>query len=138
MRSEKYNAGLDFFSAYEYKIKPNGKKIIDTEIQIQIPMDMCGKLEGNSTYSYENHSTVVGETIDENFKDTIKFTLFNQRNKKLIVPYGQLIGHLLIIGKIIYPIVRNVDDPEPDDDVDTEGCCNGLSNKFEKLEIGIK
>jgi dUTPase len=134
MRSEKYHAGLDFFSAYEYKIKPNGKKIIDTEIKIQIPLDMCGTLEGNNTYSYNNHCTLIGETIDENFKDTIKFTLFNHGGKKLVVPYGQLIGHLLITGKLIYPIVRNVDDPEPDDDVDIYGCCNGLSNKFEKLE----
>jgi dUTPase len=99
---------------------------------------MCGTLEVNNTYGYENHCTLIGETIDENFKDTVKFMLFNHGNKKLVVPYGQLIGHLLILGKIIYPIVRNVDDLEPDDDVDREGRCNGLSNKFEKLEIDIK
>jgi dUTPase len=137
MESEKYHAGLDFFSAYEYKIKPNGKKIIDTEIKIQIPEDMCGTLEGNKTFSYENHCTLIGETIDDIFKETVKFTLFNHGNKKLVVPYGQLIGHLIVLGKVIYPIARNVDDPEPDDDADTEGCCDELSNKFEKIEINI-
>ncbi len=97
MESEKYCAGLDFFSAYEYKIKPNGKKIIDTEIEIQIPEDMGGTLEGNKNFSYENHCTLIGETVDD----------------------------------------RNVDDPEPDDDADIEGCCNELSNKFEKIEIDV-
>jgi dUTPase len=135
--SEKYHAGLDFFSAYEYKIKPNGKKIIDTEIEIQMPEDMCGTLEGNKNFSYENHCTLLGETIDDKFKETVKFSLFNHGRKKLVVPYGQLIGHLIVIGKVIYPIARNVDDPEPDDDAHIEGCCNELSNKFEKIEIDI-
>jgi dUTPase len=137
MESEKYHAGLDFFSAYEYKIKPNGKKMIDTEIKIQIPVDMCGALEGNKTYSYENHCTIIGGTIDEKFKDTVKFALFNHGSKRLVVPHGQLIGHLIVLGEVIYPVVRNAGDPEPDDDVDTEKCCDGLSNKFEKIEIDI-
>jgi dUTPase len=135
MESEKYHAGLDFFSAYEYKIKPKGKKIIDTEIKIQISEDMCGTLEGNKDFSYENHCTLIGETIDDIFKQTVKFTLFNHSSKKLVVPYGQLIGHLIVLGKVIYPIARNVDDPEPDDDADTGECCNELSNKFEKMEM---
>ncbi len=137
MESEKYHAGLDFFSAYEYKIKPNGKKIIDTEIKIQIPEDMCGTLEGNKDFSYENHCTLIGETVDDKFKETVKFSLFNHGSKKLVVPYGQLIGHLIVLGKVIYPIARNVDDPEPDDDAGTEGGCNEISNKFEKIEIDI-
>jgi dUTPase len=135
--SEKYHAGLDFFSAYEYKIKPNGKKIIDTEIEIQIPEDMCGTLEGNKNFAYENHCTLIGETVDDKFKETVKFSLFNHGSKKLVVPYGQLIGHLVIIGKIIYPIARNVDDPEPDDDTDTGVCSSELSNKFKKIEIDV-
>jgi hypothetical protein len=75
---------------------------------------------------------LIGETVE-----TVKFSLFNHGSKKLVVPYGQLIGHLIVLGKVIYPIARNVDDPEPDDDADTEGCCNELSNKFEKIEISI-
>jgi dUTPase len=137
LESEKFHAGLDFFSAYEYKIKPHGKKIIDTEIKIQIPEDMCGTLEGNKDFSYENHCTLIGEMVDDKFKETVKFSLFNHGRKKLVVPHGQLIGHLIVLGKVIYPIARNVDDPEPDDDAHIEGCCNELSNKFEKIDIDI-
>jgi dUTPase len=42
IRSQKYYTGLDFYSAYEYKIKPNGKKLIDTEIKIKIPKKCMG------------------------------------------------------------------------------------------------
>jgi dUTPase len=134
IRSEKYYTGLDFFSAYDYKIKPNGKKIIDTEIKIQIPEKLYGHTTGNNEYSYENHCTILGTIIDKKFKDTVKFNLFNHGNKKIMVPHGQLIGHLLVVEKLIYPIARNVDVPDSDDDAEGR---NGLSNKFEKLEIGI-
>jgi hypothetical protein len=40
----------------------------------------------------------------------------------------------LVVEKLIYPIARDVDVPDSDDNA---GGCNGLPNKFEKLEIGI-
>ncbi len=58
--------------------------------------------------------------------------MFNHGRKKIIVPHGQLIGHLLVVEKLIYPIARDVDVPDSDDDA--EGS-NGLSNGFEKIEI---
>jgi dUTP pyrophosphatase len=103
-RGSEYSAGLDFYSAYNYIIIPNGKEIINTEIRIELPKYAYGRLAGRSNFSWQTQTTVAAGVIDEDYTGVIKFLIFNHSKENVIIIQGQKIGQM-IIEKIIYPII---------------------------------
>ena len=136
-RSERYFTGFEFFSAYDYKIEPHGNQIIDTEIILDIPKVVYGDLVGDIDFMVKNNVTIANDMADLHYDDrhhTIKFALFNNGNKEVLIKHGQKIGHLIIKESLAYPMIGDVY-PDSDDDAGTECGCNGLSNKFEKFKL---
>jgi dUTP pyrophosphatase len=136
-RSERYFTGLEFFSAYEYKIEPHGNQIINTEIILDIPKVVYGTLIGDIDFMIQNNVTIANDMADLHYDDyhnTIKFALFNNANKEIVVKHGQKIGHLIVKESLVLPMIGNVY-PDSDDDAVTECGCNGLSNRFEKFKL---
>jgi dUTPase len=84
----------------------------------------------------KNNVTIANDMADLHYDDrhnTIKFAVFNNGNKEVLVKYGQKIGHLIIKESLAYPMIGDV---YPDSDDEAAECgCHGLSNKFEKFKL---
>jgi dUTPase len=48
---------------------------------------MFPNIYGNTKYSHHTYIITAGGTINEDYKETVDFVLFNYTNNKLVIPY---------------------------------------------------
>lgn len=111
-RGSDYAAGLDLYSAYDYKILPFAKKnqLILTDIKLEIPLGYYGRIASTSGLSLKKSIEVGAGVIDSDYRGNIGVILYNFGNSEFIIRKGDKIAQI-IIEKITFPElveVRNI------------------------------
>jgi len=101
-KSSCQSAGFDLYSAYDYIIKPFGKRLIKTDIQICLPCGTYGRIAPRSSLALNNHIDIGAGVIDEDYRGNICIIIFNHSDKEFFVKKGDSVAQL-ICEKIEYP-----------------------------------
>ncbi|XP_012261123.2 deoxyuridine 5'-triphosphate nucleotidohydrolase, mitochondrial [Athalia rosae] len=104
-------AGFDLRSAYEYIIPANGKEIIKTDLQIEVPPGTYGRVAPRSGLAWKYHIDVGAGVIDADYRGNIGVMLFNHSNEEFKVSPGDRVAQL-ICEKIVYPELLEVESLE--------------------------
>ena len=110
-RAEEGAAGYDLFSAEDATINSRERKLISTDIAIQLPHETYGRVAPRSGMSVKGFDVGAG-VIDESYRGIIKVLLINNSNENKEIKKGDRIAQL-IIEKCYYPepiIVENIDE----------------------------
>lgn len=57
-----------FNSAYEYIVPPNGKELIKTDLQIEVPENTYGRIAPRSGLAWKYHIDVGAGVIDADYR----------------------------------------------------------------------
>jgi dUTP pyrophosphatase len=111
LRAEQGAAGYDLFSAEDIIIPIKNRKLVSTEISIEIPHETYARIAPRSGLSVKGIDVGAG-VVDQSYRGKIKVLLINNSEKDFEVKIGDRIAQL-IIEKCFYPeveIVNNIDD----------------------------
>ena len=99
-RSNKDDVGLDLKSASreDIVVPPHGKKLIPTDIAIEISEPgVYARLVGRSSVCLNHHISVAGGVIDPGYRGNIQILLFNHSpTDEFVVKWGQRISQLIL------------------------------------------
>ncbi len=87
------DAGIDFYSLYDYVIKPNTSKICRTGIAVEIPTGVVGQLWAKS----RNNWIVGAGIIDSTFQGEILFKIFNPTDHDIVISKGTALGQMVLV-----------------------------------------
>ena len=121
-KGSKIAAGYDLCSAYDVTIPAEGKSLIKTDIQIELPEGCYGRVAPRSGLSWKNHIGVGAGVIDRDYRGNVGVVLFNHAKTDYKVKKGDRVAQL-ICEKIFYPEIEEVKEL-----VDTDRSHNGFGS----------
>ena len=89
-------AGYDLKSPIDCVIEKENKKLILTDISIQIPKNSYGRIASRSGLSLKHFISVGGGVIDSDYRGNIGVILFNHSKEDYTVKRGERIAQLII------------------------------------------
>ena len=92
----KSDAGYDLFSAENATILPSSNKLIKTDIAIELPKGMYGRIAERSSLALKNMISIHGGVIDNGYRGNIGVIMFNQGSEPYNVKQGSRIAQLII------------------------------------------
>jgi len=104
-------AGYDLYSAHDTAIIARGKALIDTDIQMMIPVGTYGRIAPRSGLASKNCIDVGAGVIDADYRGQVKVLLFNHSDVDFVVKEGDRVAQL-ILERIATPEVVEVDELE--------------------------
>ncbi|XKL59601.1 hypothetical protein PGB90_000617 [Kerria lacca] len=107
MKGSEKAAGYDLRSAYNYVVPPQGKELIKTDLQIELPHGCYGRIAPRSGLAWKNFIDVGAGVIDEDYRGNISVILFNHSNSEFTVQRGDRIAQL-ICERIFYPVLKEI------------------------------
>lgn len=90
------NAGYDLYAAEAAVIPPLTRKLIKTNIAIQLPEKTYGRIAPRSGLAYKSGIDVMAGVIDRNYRDDVGVILFNTGTEDFIVKIGDRIAQLIV------------------------------------------
>ena len=87
------DAGLDFYSAYDYILKPFSFQIIKTGISVEFPEGFVGLLKPKSS----NDHLVGAGVVDQTYRGEILFKLFNPLSYDRVIRAGDPVGQMIFV-----------------------------------------
>ncbi|XP_047468507.1 deoxyuridine 5'-triphosphate nucleotidohydrolase-like [Penaeus chinensis] len=109
LKGSKCAAGFDLCSAYDLTIPANGKSLIKTDIQVELPEGCYGRIAPRSGLSWKHHLDVGAGVIDRDYRGNVGIILFNHAKNDYKVKKGDRVAQL-ICEKIIYPDIEQVEE----------------------------
>lgn len=100
-RAEDGAAGYDLFASEDCLIQVKERKLVSTDISIQLPHETYGRVAPRSGMSVKGWDIGAG-VIDESYRGIIKVLLINNSNENKYITKGDRIAQL-IIEKCFYP-----------------------------------
>ncbi|KAG7177451.1 Deoxyuridine 5'-triphosphate nucleotidohydrolase-like 3, partial [Homarus americanus] len=107
-KGSKLASGFDLCSAYYIVIPGQGKALIKTDIQVELPEDCYGRVAPRSGLSWKNHIDVGAGVIDRDYRGNVGVVLFNHAKTDFEVKNGDRVAQL-ICEKIVYPDIEEVE-----------------------------
>lgn len=101
-RSSESAAGFDLRSAYDYVVPKFDRKLIKTDIAIELPIQCYGRIAPRSGLALHNFIDVGAGVIDRDYTGNVCVLLFNHSNQDFVVKRGDRIAQL-ICEVILYP-----------------------------------
>ena len=95
-------AGYDLKSAYNVVVPAEGKALVKTDIQIQLPSGCYGRVAPRSGLAWKIFINVGAGVIDEDYRGNVGVVLFNHAKADFNVAKGYRIAQL-ICERIFYP-----------------------------------
>ncbi|XP_064103050.1 deoxyuridine 5'-triphosphate nucleotidohydrolase-like [Macrobrachium nipponense] len=106
-KGSNWAAGYDLCSAYDETIPAQGKALIKTDLQIELPEGCYGRVAPRSGLSWKNHIDVGAGVIDRDYRGNVGVVLFNHAKTEYEVKKGDRVAQL-ICEKIFYPDIEEV------------------------------
>lgn len=94
-------------SAYDYVVPPQGKQVVLTDVQIELPHGCYGRIAPRSGLAAKNFIDVGAGVVDEDYRGNLGVVLFNHATTAFEVKQGDRIAQL-ICEKIFYPEIEEV------------------------------
>ncbi|XP_050696149.1 deoxyuridine 5'-triphosphate nucleotidohydrolase-like [Eriocheir sinensis] len=110
-KGSKWAAGYDLMSAYDLVVPAQGKALVKTDIQIDLPEGCYGRVAPRSGLSWKNHIDVAAGVIDRDYRGNVGVVLFNHAKTELTVKKGDRVAQL-ICERIVYPELQEVEEIE--------------------------
>nr|BBD20116.1 dUTPase [Penaeus japonicus]BDT61735.1 MAG: dUTPase [Marsupenaeus japonicus endogenous nimavirus] len=108
-KGSKFAAGFDLCSAYDLTIPANGKSLVKTDIQVELPEGCYGRIAPRSGLSWKYHLNIGAGVVDRDYRGNVGVILFNHAKTDYKVKKGDRIAQL-ICEKIIYPDIEQVEE----------------------------
>lgn len=90
------SAGYDIYSSEECKIPPHERRMISTNLFIEIPKGFYGSIRPRSGLAVKHGIDVLAGVIDEDYRGEIKVVLYNSdKDKTFVVNNGDRIAQLI-------------------------------------------
>jgi dUTP pyrophosphatase len=105
-RGSEYSAGYDLYSTEELDIFPNERKLIKTDISLDIPNGLYCRIAPRSGLAFKNGLDVLAGVIDEDFSGNIGVILINHGDKTFHINVGDRIAQ--IIFENYTPVTFNI------------------------------
>ena len=90
------NAGYDLYAAEAAVIPSLTRKLIKTNIAIQLPENTYGRIAPRSGLAYKAGIDVLAGVIDRGYRDDVGVILFNTGDKEFVVNVGDRIAQIII------------------------------------------
>lgn len=90
------NAGYDLYSAESAIIPPLSRKLIKTNLAIQLPENTYGRIAPRSGLAYKFGIEVMAGVIDRNYRDDVGVILYNAGTEDFFVKAGDRIAQLIV------------------------------------------
>lgn len=100
------NAGYDLYAAEAAIVPPLTRKLIKTNIAIQLPENTYGRIAPRSGLAYKAGIDVLAGVIDRNYRDDVGVILLNTGDKDFIVNVGDRIAQIIIETYHKFPFVE--------------------------------
>jgi len=100
------DVGYDLSSAYEYIVKPHGKALINTQLQVTLPEGTYGRVAGRSGLAWKSFITVAGGIIDPSYKGALCVILYNHGSDEFVVKPGDRIAQLILEQCLVVDVVE--------------------------------
>jgi dUTP pyrophosphatase len=100
-------AGFDLRAAYNYMVPSNGKELVKTDLQVEIPEGCYGRVAPRSGLALESFIDVGAGVIDSDYRGNVGVLLFNFGEQDFVIHKGDRVAQL-ICEKIEYPELEEV------------------------------
>ena len=127
-RSSANAAGYDLYASGDVTVPANGKKLVPTDISLDIPLGFYGRVAPRSGLALNFHLDVGAGVIDPDYRGKLGVLLFNFSGEDYQVKVGNKIAQLLL-EKIITPLVEEVNELESTERGEGGFGSTGLSDK---------
>ncbi|VDN99383.1 unnamed protein product [Rodentolepis nana] len=104
-RGSELAAGYDLYSAVDCVLKPGGRALINTDIQISLPPGCYGRIAPRSGLCLKHGIDVGAGVIDQDYRGNIMVVLFNFGDENFMVRKGDRIAQL-ICERIYLPTLK--------------------------------
>jgi dUTP pyrophosphatase len=102
------DAGYDLFSAELAVLPPRTRKLISTDICIEIPIGFYGRIAPRSGLAYKNGIDVLAGVIDARYRGIVGVILYNTDGEKTFsVEIGDRIAQLIIEPYVKVPLIES-------------------------------
>ena len=108
-KGTKYSAGHDLFSAYDYTLHAKSRKLVLTDIRIQMPRKCYGRIAPRSGLALNNGIDVLAGVIDQDYRGNIGIILINFGDETFNIKKGDRVAQL-IFERIYNPKLFEVND----------------------------
>ena len=98
-------AGYDLFAAHDVVIQPGAREIVYTDISMEIPPGMYGRIAGRSGFAYLMGVNVFQGVIDSDFRGNIGILISNNGDVPFEVNIHTRVGQI-IFERIANPIFQ--------------------------------
>uniref|UniRef100_A0A914XMU9 Deoxyuridine 5'-triphosphate nucleotidohydrolase n=1 Tax=Plectus sambesii TaxID=2011161 RepID=A0A914XMU9_9BILA len=88
-------AGYDLYSAYDVVVRPKGKLLCDTDLQVAIPEGCYGRVAPRSGLAVKHFIDVGAGVVDSDYRGHLKVLLFNFGEEPFEVKRGERIAQLI-------------------------------------------
>jgi len=107
VRANPTDAGLDLFSAEHSEIAPLTRKLIKTDISLEIPENYYGRIAPRSGLAYKYGIDTMAGILDSGFRGNVGVILFNSdRENTFQVNIGDRIAQLIIEAHYNFKLVE--------------------------------
>ncbi|XP_037075523.1 deoxyuridine 5'-triphosphate nucleotidohydrolase, mitochondrial-like isoform X2 [Pollicipes pollicipes] len=100
-------AGYDLYSAHDCVVPAQGKALVKTDIQVQLPAGCYGRVAPRSGLAWKQHIDIGAGVIDRDYRGNVGVVMFNHGREELAVKRGDRVAQL-ILERIFYPDIEEV------------------------------
>lgn len=102
------DAGLDLYSAEDFRLKPGERKIISTGIKMAVPVNHVGLIWDRSGLAAKNSIHVLAGVIDSGYRGKIGVVLKNLGDEEIKITKNMRIAQMLI-QPVVSATIEEVD-----------------------------
>ena len=95
-------AGYDLYSAGNYVIPAGGKELVNTDLQLKLPLGTYGRIAPRSGLAWRHFIHIGAGVIDQDYRGNVGIVIFNFNDKEFQISVGDRIAQL-ICEKIRFP-----------------------------------
>ena len=90
------DAGMDFYSAENYVLRPNERKTVKTGIAMAIPVGYVGLIWDKSGLASKKGIKTMAGVVDSGYRGEVQIVLHNLGNEDFVVEKDMKIAQMLI------------------------------------------
>lgn len=94
-RGSEYSAGYDVYSTEELDIFPNERKLVKTDISLDIPNGLYVRIAPRSGLAFKSGVDVLAGVVDEDYTGPINVILINHGDKTFHINVGDRIAQII-------------------------------------------
>ena len=96
IRTSRYAAGFDLFSAEEKEIEARDQGVVQTDISVQLPKFTYGRISPRSGLTVKFSIDIGAGVVDQDYTGNLAVVIFNHSDKLFKVNKGDRIAQLII------------------------------------------